>query len=178
MLVVVGDEADFLAVGREVVGDAAAQHEDERVAAGSQVLVGLGLRVEEDEMVAAAVAVARPVAVEQFVGDMRLHGTLLLLLHTGLVGLGVGSEVGINLGGEGDIAAVGRHHRVVDAQFIVGQLLALAGSQVHTENLCRTILIIGITDTLAVLAPHGRAALAVLGEGTHVGAVCVHHVDV
>ena len=106
MLIVVGDKTDLFAVWRKIIGDSATGHEYQRIITRSQIPVSLRLCIEKDEMTASAIAIARPMTIEQLVGNMRLHRSLLLFLHPGYVGLGISPQVGIHLGSKGDVPLI------------------------------------------------------------------------
>ena len=77
----IGYETDLLAVRRELIGDSTPNHEYQRIIARSQIRVSLRLCIEKDKVIASAIIIARPMTVEQLVGDMRLYRSLLLFLH-------------------------------------------------------------------------------------------------
>ena len=129
-------------------------------------------------MTASAITIARPMTIEQLVGNMRLHRTLVLLLHPGYVGLGISPQVGIHLGCKGDVPLIGRDNRIIYTQLIISYLFCLAGSQIHAIDLSRSLLIIGKEDTLSILTPHGRTAFAILSKSLGMRAICIHDVDV
>lgn len=114
MLIMIGYETDLLAVWRKMIGDSTRDHEYQRIIARSQILVSLRQCIEKDKVIASAIAIARPMTVEQLVGDMRLHRSLLLFLHPGYVGLGISPQVGIHLGCKGDISLIWRNDWVID----------------------------------------------------------------
>ena len=178
MLIMIGYETDLLAVRRELIGDSTPNHEYKRIIARSQILVSLRLCIEKDKVIASAITIARPMTVEQLVGDMRLYRSLLLFLHPGLVSLGISSQVGIYFCGKGYVSLIRRDNWATDTQLIISYLFRLTGSQIHAKDLSRPFLIISKEDTLSILAPYGRTTLSILGKSLGVRAIRIHDVDV
>lgn len=87
MLIMIGYETDLLAVRRELIGDSTPNHEYQRIIARSQILVSLRLCIEKDKVIASAIIIARPMTVEQLVGNMRLYRSLLLFSIRALLAL-------------------------------------------------------------------------------------------
>lgn len=133
MLIMIGYETDLLAVRRELIGDSTPNHEYQRIIARSQILVSLRLCIEKDKVIASAITIARPMTVEQLVGDMRLYRSLLLFLHPGLVSLGISSQVGIYFCGKGYVSLIRRDNWATDTQLIISYLFRLTGSQIHAK---------------------------------------------
>ena len=121
-------------------------------------------------MAVAAIGIVGPMAVKEFVGNVALHRALGFLLPASGVGLAVGTEVGINFGGESQKVAVGAKHCARNAKFEVGQLLRVACGNIAAEHLWQFHLLAifgdggasgSVVNPLAISRPLCVAALAV-----------------
>ena len=121
-------------------------------------------------MAVAAIGIVGPMAVKEFVGNVALHRALIFLLPASGVGLAVGTEVGINFGGESQEVAVGAKHCARNAQLVVGDLLRVASCYIAAEHLWQFHLLAifgdggasgSVVNPLAISRPLCVAALAV-----------------
>ena len=121
-------------------------------------------RIINDDVPEFAVGIGCPVAVEQAVGNVCLQGVAGHPVDALLVCLAVGAaQIGENLGGESDIAAVGRHCCAVCAQRIIGDLFHL--TVFPQVKLGYTACIRAQVEVRVALRPHGREALSVRRNG-------------
>ena len=166
---VVADKAKFLAVGRE--GEAwSIAPSGSRKFARSDIGIGLFCDIVNDDVAVAAIGIVGPMAVKEFVGNVTLHRALGFLLPASGVGLAVGTEVGINFGGESQEVSVGAKHCARNAKFEVGQLLRVACGNIASEHLWQFHLLAifgdggacgSVVNPLAICRPLCVAALAV-----------------
>ncbi len=172
-----GSVANLATVWREGIYGTA-EREEQFFRARCEVAVGLALRVEHDEVGVESVGVVRPMAVEQTVRKVCLHGTFGTALDPRSIFLSVGSQFGTDACREGNVASVGRNHRGVNAQRIVRKLRALLVGKRVGKHLRLAVDRGDEIEPLAVLSPNGTAALAVGRDVFHRAAVGVHEVNV
>ena len=131
--------------------------------AGGDVGVGILGYVVDDDVPELAVGVVCPVAEEELVGQVGLHGSLGLALVGFGVGLAVGpADGGPHLCGKGYEVAVGRNHGPIGAEGVVGELARLARLQVVGKHLQPVVGHGGIVELGSVGAPLGGEALDAL----------------
>ena len=153
--------ADFLAVGRNVVIVGAAERKRRNVDGARGQVPGRSAGHGDREQVAAPAGLpARPMAVEQFGVDARLHWTGLLGVEVLLVAGVIGAAFGIHLAGKQQVLAVGGEQHAVGFGGEVGGRFGIAAVRVHQPDLGASAAVGNVGDPAGI----GRPARARIGR--------------